>query len=105
MRYRVWTYQDGVAPPVVRDASGRPAFPGGPNPAKGAPGRASAKEEAEGLSAAVDRIMQLMEGNGLSDEAEKVIVRGRATEALRDRGAYRTALPARGRWVLAEVVK
>ena len=49
--------------------------------------------------------MQLMESNGLSDEAEKVIVQGRATEALRDRGAYRTALPARGRWVLAEVVK
>jgi len=65
-------------------------------------GRASEPEEFNGLSDAVNQIMALMKGNGLSDEVEEAIVRGRATEALRDRGSYRTALPAQGRWVLAE---
>lgn len=97
MRYHVWTYQDGQAPPA--------ASPGSLPQAQGTPGRASGKEEIEGLMGAVDRIMQLMRSNGLADEAEAVIVQGKATEALRDRGAYRTALPARGRWVLAEVVR
>jgi hypothetical protein len=105
MRYHVWTYQDGQGPPVVRLAQGRPAFPGSLPQAHSTPGRASAKEEVEGLMAAVDRIMQIMKGNGLSDETQTVIVRGKATEALRDHGAYRTALPAQGRWVLAETVK
>lgn len=104
MRYRVWTYQDGEASPLPRGEGGRPAFPGEHTVHK-TPGRASSPEEIEGLGAAVDRIMQIMQGNGLADETETVIVRGRATEALRDRGAYRTALPTRGRWVLAELIK
>lgn len=67
-------------------------------------GRASEPEEFGSLSDAVNRVMSLMKSNGLSDEAEEAIVRGRTTEALRDRGAYRTALPAQGRWVLAEQI-
>lgn len=105
MRYHVWTFQDGQAPPIVREAGGRPAFPGNLPKADGEPSRASAKEEITGLAPTVDRIMALMRSNGLADEEEAVIVRGRATEALRDRGAYRTALPAQGRWVLAERIK
>jgi len=104
MRYRVWTYQEGRAPSLPRQESGQPAFPGD-FPAAGERGRASHPEEVEGLAQTVDRIMGLMRSNGLADDAEEAIVRGRATEALRDRGAYRTTLPARGRWVLAEKIK
>jgi hypothetical protein len=104
MRYRVWTFQDGQPPSLPRQEGGRPAFPGSYPNAQGTRGRASQPEEVDGLTQAVDRIMALMKGNGLNNEAEEAIVRGRATEALRDRGAYRTALPARGRWVLAEQI-
>jgi hypothetical protein len=105
MRYRVWTFQDGRAPSLPRQEGGRPAFPGDHPDAKGTPGRASQPEEIDGLMQAVDRIVGLMRSNGLTDEAEETIVRGRAAEALRDRDAYRTALPARGRWVLAEKIQ
>lgn len=79
-------------------------FPGALPKSEVPRGRSSEPEEFGSLPDAVDRIMGLMKSNGLNDEAEEAIVRGRATEALRDRGAYRTALPAQGRWVLAEQI-
>lgn len=105
MKYHVWTFQDGKPPVLPKGPGGRPAFPGNHPGSTGTPSRASAKEEFGDVLAAVDRIMEIMTGNGVTDEAEKIIIRGKATEALSGLGAYRTALPVRGRWVLAERIK
>lgn len=79
MRYRVWVFREdtGATMPV----------------------------EFDGVVGAVDEIMRHMKDRGLSDEIETTIIRGKATEALKEHGAYRTPLPVRGCWVLAEVVK
>lgn len=105
MWFHVWTFQDGTSSSLPPNEDGSPAFPPGHPPTSKTSGRASQKEEIEGVGPTVDRIMQLMRSNGLASEAEAAIVRHKALEALSERGAYRTALPAFGRYVLAEKIK
>lgn len=98
MKYRFWIYQDGVPPYAL---AGNPNAPKPDEPIAADlrhPGR-----EVEGLTPVVDQIMEVFERHGVDDENEKVIIRGKVTEALMQ-GSYRTALPTPGRWLLAEPV-
>jgi len=98
MKYRFWIYRD-VAPPYALAGNPNAPKPSDPLPV----GLAHPGREVEGITPAVDQIMEVFEQHGVDDESEKAIIRGKATEALL-RGSYRTALPTPGRWLLAEKV-
>lgn len=109
--YDIWTFQDGLPPPRITSQDGSPAFPGAlpESMTTGTASVASPKQRVTGVTAAVNAMMRIFQDHGVVHDAMSMEgtagqLREQAFRILTGRGNYRTSLPVRNKYLLAEMV-